>query len=100
MTDPEMPINRKIKESLAQSQMQADNALNQSVEVLSRLRLQNSKLAKTSDTLSPLSALSETSNQTMKDILGSLTSGKKLFLLLAAGTILILYVVLRWKHSK
>ena len=100
MTDPELPINRKIKESLAQSQMQADNALNQSVEVLSRLRLQNSKLAKTSDTLSPLSAMSETSNQTMKDILGSLTSGKKLFLLLAAGTILILYVVLRWKHSK
>lgn len=100
MTDPEMPINRKIKESLAQSQMQADNALNQSVEVLSRLRLQNSKLAKTSDTLSPLSAMSETSNQTMKNILGSLTSGKKLFLLLAAGTILILYVVLRWKHSK
>lgn len=100
MSDPEKPINRKIKESLASSQMQAEGALNQSVEVLMKLRQQNSRLTETSNTLSPLTSMSETSNKRMGDILSTLSSGKRLFLVLAAGTILILYLVLKWKHSK
>lgn len=100
MSDPEKPINRKIKESLASSQMQAEGALNQSVEVLMKLRQQNSRLTETSNTLSPLTSMSETTNKRMGDILSTLSSGKRLFIVLAAGTILILYLVLKWKHSK
>lgn len=100
MSDPEKPINRKIKESLAASQMQADGALNQSVEVLMKLRQQNSRISGISDTLSPLTSMSEASNKKMGEILNTLSSGKRLFLVLAAGTVLILYLVLKWKHSK
>ena len=100
MSDPEKPINRKIKESLASSQMQAEGALNQSVEVLMKLRQQNNRLSETSNTLSPLTSMSETSNKTMGNILSTLSSGKRLFFVLAAATVLILYLVLKWKHSK
>ena len=99
MNDFDQPIQRKINESLAHSQANAENALNTGVEVLMRLRSQNEKLTHASDTISPLLSMAEASNKVIGNISGALSSGKLLFLFLAILTIVILFLVIRWKHA-
>jgi hypothetical protein len=97
--DPENPIARKTNESLRASLSEATNSVELGVDVLARLRDQGSRLRHTNDRLTPIAALSENSNRLMSSIMSSMTSGRRLFCVLATATVVLLLFVIRWKSK-
>lgn len=99
MSYDDQPMKRKIKEGLNMAQMEASNAASLGMETLAKIREQGSRFSKINDDLSPLASMSDESDSTMNMILRDLTSGKRLFYILAAVTVIVLFLVLRWKRS-
>jgi hypothetical protein len=98
--EPEQPLKRKIHESLAYSRNEASNAYQTGLEVLARIRDQGLRLSRSNEHLTPIVGMSAESNRFIGTIMNSLSSGRRLFLLLAIVTIIILYLTLRWKSSR
>jgi hypothetical protein len=98
--DPETARARKVNESLRVSISTANESVDLGVQLVSKLRDQGHRLRQTSDRLLPISGLSEQSNRFMSLIMSAMNSGRRLFFFLAILTIIILWLVIRWKSSK
>jgi len=92
-------MKRKINDGMKMSQRKANEALSTGVEALARLKAQGSKLSGTNDTLSPLFDSAERSQSISNVILSSMQSGKTMFYICAIVTIVIIFLVIRWKRS-
>ena len=90
---------RKIREGLQRSTQSASDALMTGIEALNRLKKQGNILDNANDRLNPLATSGETSLALSQDILASLKSGKIMFFICAVVFIILLYLVIRWKHS-
>jgi hypothetical protein len=98
--DPESPTARKVNESLRTSLSEATSSVELGVDVLTRLREQGGRLRHTNDRLTPISALSEQSGRVMSSIMSGMSSGRRLFYVLALVTVILLWLVIRWKSAK
>lgn len=92
-------VKNRIKESLQSSQDMANNALDTGMEALRRLRGQGNTLSHANDLLNPLVDAGETSLGLQDTISKSLKSGRVFFFLCAIVFIILLYIVIKIKHS-
>ena len=90
---------RKIRDGLQRSTQSATDALMTGVEALNRLKRQGSYLNHANDNLNPLATSGEMSIGLTNDILKNLQSGKTMFIICATVFVILLYLVIKWKHS-
>ena len=93
------PLQRKIKESMDYSKQLVNETITSGVEALTRLRNQGSVLRHANDNLSPLSSMTDDSYGVINSTMKELASGRGLFFVGAIITIIIIFLMLRWKHS-
>ena len=98
--DSEQPIQRKVQESVRQSQSVLESTKDTGIAILEKLRSQGERLRGSHDRLTPIAARTADSGKLVDRVLSSLSSGRRLFFVLAFLTIFILFVVLKWKHSR
>jgi hypothetical protein len=98
--DRQQPVKRKIQESMNIARSEAQNALDLGFEVLTRIRQQGASLMRSDDLLTPIAGLSRQSGTLMGRIMSNMASGRWLFAVLALITIVILWLVIRWKSSR
>jgi hypothetical protein len=98
--DSQLPVKRKIQESMTTARSEAHNALELGFEVLGRIRQQGASLMRSNDLLTPIAGLSHESSSLMGRIISNTASGRWLFAILALITVVILWLVIRWKSSK
>jgi hypothetical protein len=96
---PGDPLKRKIQASLDASRYELGNAYQAGVEVLTRIRAQAGILGRADEHLTPISGMSQESNRFIGTISKTLSSGRRLFFLLAVVAIIILWLVIRWKSK-
>jgi hypothetical protein len=93
------PVQRQILESLSNSRYHAENVLQVGIDALGRLRRQGDRLLHANENLTPIGGMTEQAHGMIGTIMGSLSSGRRLFYVLAVVTVLILFLVVRWKRS-
>ena len=97
--DPEQPIQRKMQESVRQSRSLLEDTKQTGIAILEKIRSQGDALRGANDRLTPIATRASESGRLVDRVLSSLSSGRRLFAVLAFLTILILFLVIRWKHS-
>ena len=81
------------------SKQLVNETITSGVEALTRLRNQGSVLRHANDNLSPLSSMTDDSYGVINSTMKELASGRGLFFVGAIITIIIIFLMLRWKHS-
>ena len=90
---------RKINDGLQRSYENANAALMTGVETIGRLKQQFNHLSNANNNLNPLVSSGEMSLGISNEILKNLTSGRNMFIICAVVFVILIYLVIRWKHS-
>lgn len=97
--DPEQPFQRKTQESIRHSKSLLHDTKDAGVAILEKIRNQGERLRHSNDRLTPIAGMSGEAGKLLNNIFGSLGSDRRLFVVLAVLTIIILFLVIRWKRS-
>lgn len=90
---------RRIRDGMNASINSANGALATGLEALNRLKLQEKHLRNANDNLNPLATSGDASLSLSKGILRNLGEARTMFIICAIIFVVLLYLVIRWKHS-